>query len=175
MREIQGAPEGVGGFAEFEDDDAAAGFGHALHFRQAGLPARQVAQAVTHGHGVEGVVWEGDVHGVALDEEGVVGAFALNGHAEHGGAEIQPGDLGAAPGEGEGQIAGAAAQVQGAGAGPDRRQIDHPAFPQPVQAEALQVVDQIVTPGDGAEEVVDLRRPLFAGSVKSVAHTPSLA
>jgi hypothetical protein len=44
-----------------------------------------------------------------------------------------------------------------------------------VQAEALQIVDQIVTPGDGGEKVVDLGGALSAGVVKGVAHADSLA
>ena len=45
------------------------------------------------------------------------------------------------------------------------------AFPEAVQAEALQVVQQIVSPRDAGEEVVDLRGALVAGRVKFIAHT----
>ena len=53
-------------------------------------------------------------------------------------------------------------------------EIDDAAFPEPVQAEALQVVQQIVSPRDGGEEVVDLGGALFAGRVKDIAHADSL-
>jgi hypothetical protein len=39
----------------------------------------------------------------------------------------------------------------------------------------LEVVDQIVAAGDAGEKVVDLGGALFAGDVKGVAHTGSLA
>ena len=48
-------------------------------------------------------------------------------------------------------------------------------FPEPVQPETLQVVDQIVTAGDAGKKVVDLRGALFAGRIKCVAHPRSLA
>jgi hypothetical protein len=44
-----------------------------------------------------------------------------------------------------------------------------------VQAEALQVVDQIVMSRDAGEKVVDLGGALFSGNVKDVAHAGSLA
>ena len=97
------------------------------------------------------------------------------GDFEHCRAEIESGDFRAAPREGEGDVAGAAAQIQRALAGLNGGEFDDAAFPAPVQAEALQVVEQIVTPRDGGEKVVDLRGALFAGSVKDVAHADSLA
>ena len=54
-------------------------------------------------------------------------------------------------------------------------EFDDAAFPKPVQAEALQVVDEIVAAGDAGEKVVDLRGALFAGGVERVAHAGSLA
>jgi hypothetical protein len=44
-------------------------------------------------------------------------------------------------------------------------------FPAPVQAEALEVVEQVISPSDGGEKVADLRCALFAGGIKDVAHT----
>ena len=85
-------------------------------------------------------------------------------------AEIQSGRFRAAPGEGEGDVAGAAAQIEGAGAGRSGGEAADAAFPAAVQAEALEVVEQIVAPRNGGEEVVDLRGARFAGRVKNVAH-----
>ena len=45
----------------------------------------------------------------------------------------------------------------------------------PVQAEALKVVDEVVTPGDAREKFINLRGALFAGGVERVAHAGSLA
>jgi hypothetical protein len=55
------------------------------------------------------------------------------------------------------------------------RELDDAAFPKPVQTETLQVVDQIVTPGDGGEKVVDLGGALFTGVIEGIAHADSLA
>ena len=90
------------------------------------------------------------------------------GNFEHLRAEIEAGDFRAAPREGEGDVAGAAAQIERAIAGLNGGQFDHAAFPAPVQPEALQVVEQIVAPGDGGKKVVDLGRALFAGRVKAL-------
>ena len=72
--------------------------------------------------------------------------------------------------EGKGEVAGAAAQIERAIAGLNGGQFNDAAFPAPVQAEALQVVEQIIAPGDGGKKIVDLRRALFAGDVETVAH-----
>ena len=73
------------------------------------------------------------------------------------------------------EVAGAAAQIECAVARLDLRQSDHAAFPEPVQAKALQVVDQVVTPCDGGEKVIDPGGALFTGVVEGIAHATSLA
>ena len=100
--------------------------------------------------------------------------MSCGGNFEHFWAEVESGGFRAAPGEGEGDVAGAAAQIEGAGAGGGGGEGGHAAFPAAVQAEALEVVEQIVAPRDGGEEVVDLRGARFAGGVKDVAHAVSL-
>ena len=94
---------------------------------------------------------------------------------EHGLAEIEARGRGSAFRERKRQIAGAAAQIERAVARLDLREFGNPAFPEPVQAETLEVVDQIVTPGDGCEKVVDLCGALLAGVKEGVAHADSLA
>ena len=101
--------------------------------------------------------------------------LALGGDFKHGLAEIQAGRGRAVLRKREREVAGAATQIKRAVARLDLRQLDDATFPKPVQAEALQVVDQIVTPGDGGEKIVDLGGALFAGVVEGVAHTDSLA
>ena len=102
-------------------------------------------------------------------------ALAPGGDFEHGLAEIKAGRCRALLREREREVAGAAAQIERAVAPPDLRELDDAAFPEPVQAEALQVIDQIVAPGDGGEKVVDLGGPRIAGVVENVAHADSLA
>ena len=101
--------------------------------------------------------------------------LALGGDFEHWLTEIQAGRDRAVLREREREVTGAATQIKRAVARLDLRQLDDATFPKPVQAEALQVVDQIVTPGDGGEKVVDLGGALFASVVEGVAHTDSLA
>ena len=102
-------------------------------------------------------------------------ALAPGSDFEHGLAEIKAGCRRAALRERQREVAGAAAQIKCAVARLDVRELDDTAFPKPVHAEALQVIDQIVTPGDGGEKVVDLGGALSAGVVKGVAHANSLA
>ena len=85
-------------------------------------------------------------------------------------AEIEAGNCRAAPRERKGDVAGAAAQIKRAIARLNGGEFNDAAFPAPVQPEALQVVEQIVTPRDGGEKVIDLCRALFAGSIENVAH-----
>jgi hypothetical protein len=44
-----------------------------------------------------------------------------------------------------------------------------------VQTKALQVIDQVVTPRDGGEKVIDPGGALFTGVIEGVAHASSLA
>ena len=85
-------------------------------------------------------------------------------------AEIETGDLRPAPRERQRKVTGAAAQIKRTIAGLNGGEFDDAAFPAPVQPEALQVVEQIVAPRDGAEKVIDLCRALFAGGIENVAH-----
>ena len=101
--------------------------------------------------------------------------LAPGGDFEHLGAEIEAGGGRAAAREGERDVAGAAAEVECAVVGLNLRQLDDAVFPEPVQAEALQVVQKIVAAGDAGEEVVDFRGALFTGRVIGVAHADSLA
>ena len=94
---------------------------------------------------------------------------------EHGPAEIQADDFRAAPCERQRQIAGAAAQVQRAVARFHCRQFNDAVFPAAVKAETLQVIQQVITPGNRGEEVIDLRGALFARGKKDVAHGLILA
>ena len=89
---------------------------------------------------------------------------------EHLFAEIQGCHARAAPGERQREVAGATAQIERAIPGLNGGEFDDAAFPAPVQAEALQVVEQIVTPRDGGKEVIDLRGALFARGAEDVAH-----
>jgi hypothetical protein len=180
VREIQFPPERVFRLTEFKDEDAPAGFGDAEHFGQAGFPTGQVPQAVTDGDGVKGVIGKGELLGIAVKEFQVLGRKfgsleAGLGDFEHFFAEIQADGLCAALGEGEGDVAGAATEVESAVAGLDLGEVDDAAFPKTMKAEALQVVQQVVTARDGGKEVADLGGALFARGVKSIGHARSLS
>ena len=182
VEEIKRAPHGVGRLAKIQHDEPRARPGNAVHFVHAPLPARQIPQAVAHGDDVEGVVGKRYLLCVALNELRVfipAGDFGVGtsgfGNRQHVLAEIKPRGFRATPGKGEGEVTSPAAQVQGAVAAGDLRELDDLPLPKPVKTEALQVVDQVVTPRNRGEEVVDLRRALFAGVIESVAHAVSLA
>ncbi len=81
--------------------------------------------------------------------------------------EIQPDDP--TP-ESHGDIAGAATEIEDL---PGMTgQLNQPVFPAPVQAEAHQVVEPVVAPGDGAKKGLDLIGPLVAGLVEPAFHRP---
>ena len=118
--------------------------------------------------------------GVALDKFRLLagqGGFRrivpLGGDVQHLRTEIEPGHFRPAFGEGKGNVAGAAAQIQRLIPGMHLREIRYAPLPAPVQAETLEVVDQIVTAGDTGEEVINLRGALLAGHIISVAHSPN--
>ena len=94
---------------------------------------------------------------------------------EHLRAEIEAGGFRAVLREREREVAGAAAQIQRAISILNFGEFNDTTLPKPVQAEALQVVDQIVSPRDGRKKIIDLGGALFAGVIKSVAHADSLA
>ena len=182
MGEIKRAPQGIGRLAEIQHDDPGAGPSHPVHFLQPPLPKRQIPQAVAHRHDVKGVFRKRNFLGVPLEKRRSLlagGPFLIpaadRGLGQHGFAEIQTGCLRAAARKGKRQVAGAAAQIQCAVAVPDSGEPDHAAFPKPVKAEALEIIDQVIAPGDGGEKIADLGGALGAGIVKRVAHPSSLA
>jgi hypothetical protein len=89
-------------------------------------------------------------------------------------AEIQTDDVRALVRQGEGDVAGAATEIEDAGAGLNLGEADDLAFPTAMQAEALEIIDQIVASGNGGKQIVHLGGPLFAGLVKCIAHPVSL-
>jgi hypothetical protein len=89
---------------------------------------------------------------------------------QHFFAEIQTDSFRATLREREGNVAGAAAQIERAVAIFYLSEFHDAAFPNSVQSETLQIIDQIVTARDGCKEVIDFCGALFAGRVKYVAH-----
>ena len=70
----------------------------------------------------------------------------------------------------KGDVAGTTAQIQRTVAGSYGGHFDHAPFPAPVQAETLQVVDQVVTRRNRGKEIVHLCRTPFAGTVEWICH-----
>ena len=91
-------------------------------------------------------------------------------NSQHLFVEIQSDRLRAATGQRERQIARAAADVEGLVAGPHAGQFDDPPFPVAVEAEALQIVNQVVMRGDRGEELIHLLGSLQARSEEFVSH-----
>jgi len=101
--------------------------------------------------------------------------LALRGDFKHLRAEIEASGFGAPAREGKRNVTRPAAQIERAVAVFYVRQFHDAALPQPVQAEALEVVQEIIAAGDAGKEVIDLRGTLVAGRIIGVAHADSLA
>jgi len=89
---------------------------------------------------------------------------------QHPLAEIQGRHVSAAPGERQREIARATANVQRSLPGLRAGQPDHAPLPIPVQPEALEVIDQVVTRRDPGKEILHLRGALVAWVEKCVSH-----
>ena len=124
-----------------------------------------VADAEGDGVGVKGTVGDGQLFGVAGDPvepaqpAGIKGPVAAD--IEHFLVDVADRNRPAAPVEkAEGDIAGAAADVQQAHVGLRIELIDKGPLPQPVDAEAHQVIHQVVAFGNAVEDVAHQRRLL---------------
>src|SRR5262245_57170244 len=95
---------------------------------------------------------------------------ALAGDIQHRFAEIETHDVGSASCEREGDIPGATTKIECLFAGLRGSESDEPAFPQSMQAKALQVVDQVVTWRDGSKQISHPSRSLLAGCIVFVCH-----
>jgi hypothetical protein len=114
--------EGEGRAEVVDDDEVGVRFGDAEGFGEAALGIRDGGDEVGEENGIEGTVGEGEVEGVGLEELGVAarggGAdrffveFFL-GLGEHGGAEVDAGDVDVVGVVGKGE-AGADADVEDA-------------------------------------------------------------
>ncbi len=91
-------------------------------------------------------------------------------YRQHTLAEIQRGHLRASSRQTQREVASTTAEIQRPLTGLRAGQLDHPPFPMPVQAKALEVIYQVIVRRDAGEKVVHLRRALFAWIEKPVAH-----
>ena len=96
--------------------------------------------------------------------------FSCLRHGQHLGGKIQADGFRAALGQRQGKIARAAADIERAGARLRAGQLDDAPLPVAVQAEALKVIEPIVTRGDAAEESVYLCGALLAWLEENVGH-----
>ncbi len=180
VRKIQPAPQRVRRFPEIQDDNSSARLGHAHHFLQPRLPARQIPQAIPHRDRIKGVVRERKLLGVPLHEFDLatLHSWVLQSclcHFEHLVTEVQAGDVRTLLRQGKSNVSRAAAQVQRPVTGLHIRQRDDTTLPQPVQAEALEVVQQVVTAGDGGKKVAHLLAALFTGNKEDISHASSVS
>ena len=111
--------------------------------------------------------WERRGAGRAM---GIFGIDAVVGDGKHVFGEIEAGGFGAAAGEREGHIAGATTEVEGAQTGLGMGEPEQAAFPEAMEAEALQVVDEVVASGDGGEKLVYPGSTLFSLGIEFVGH-----
>lgn len=147
---------------------------HPLHFAQPLFPVRKVPQTVADGHHVKSVVGKRDLLRVPAQKTharaGKPLLEPLLRHPQHGRAEIQPAHFQPFPCHGEGHVSRPTAQIQSPLARLPLRLPDQPPFPMPVQPEALQVVDQVVTRSNGVEQVIHPRCAFVARGIVFVGH-----
>ena len=138
---------------EFEAGETPAGFQHAADFRQRRFEPRRVAQAEGDRQQVDAGVGEGQGFGLAGDPAQRRRA-ALAALVHHRQARVADEDLAAFPGDQPRHVAGAAGQVDGdaahVGATPGERPL-----PQPMDAEAHEVVHEVVAWRHGREHATD--------------------
>src|SRR2546425_7736421 len=91
-------------------------------------------------------------------------------HGQHLGGKIQADGFCAALGQRQGKIARAAADIERPGARLRAGQLDDAPLPVAVEAEALKVIEPIITRGDAAEEIVYLSGALLAWLEENVGH-----
>ena len=67
-------------------------------------------------------------------------------------------------------VAGAATKIEREIVRADRGQLEQPPFPESVETEALQVINEIVPGSDRAKELINPSGPPLAGDIKAVCH-----
>lgn len=170
--EVEGSPGFAGGFAEVEDEEFTEWFRDAVEFAEAACEVGQVAESVGNGDAVEGIIYEGEFQGVSGDPGDGLGwaGGSLLGVVQHGEAKVDGDGGGAGFLEAQGDIAGSGTDIEGEVLGLRCGLLDELVFPVAVEAEALDVVDEVVSFGDGSEEGAHLGGALGAGAVVRVTH-----
>ena len=154
--EVKSPPQAVVRLAEVEDQKGSARFENAVEFLESGAEIRDVSEPIAHRDQIEGVFRKGNFEGVGLDEFDLFVSFgSASGFCEHAGREVDPLHLGSLAGQVERDISRAAADIQSVVARLGCGHVDEFAFPQTVQAEALQVVDQVVLGSDAIKQRLD--------------------
>jgi len=92
------------------------------------------------------------------------------GYLQHFLVKIQPDSPGAMAREGKSEVAGPATDIESGISGLNVSQADHFAFPIAMQAETLQVIDQIIALRDYRKELVHFFRPLLAWDEEWISH-----
>src|SRR6185436_19656457 len=85
--------------------------------------------------------------------------------------EIEPDGFSATSCQREGDVTGSTAEVQRPPAGIDSRHFDHTPFPEPVQAETLNIIQQVVAACDPGKQPVYLRHALGTWIIEFVRHS----
>lgn len=179
--EVDAAPKHVVGFAEIEHQYSSARPDDAFHFPQAKFPVGQVPQTVADGDQIKTGIGKRNLLGITTQELYLecrrldLGLWTLDfvplgSHRKHRFAKIQSDHLQALAGEGKSDIPGAAAQIERAFAGPAIGEFEQALLPITMQAEALQIVNQVVAARDGGEKVAHLGGALFPGGIEFIRH-----
>src|SRR5215471_8112216 len=115
----------------------------------------------------------GKVHRIALHKAWpwvFLDRAAGPGHCQHRLTEIQPDGVSPTACQPPSDVTRPAADVEGLVTWTDRSELYQAVFPPPVQAKALQIVNEIVTGGDGRKQFVNPGSAMVASIKVWVAH-----
>ena len=152
--------------AEFENDDLAAGADDASHLAKSFERVGEISESEGDGGEVEGGVGEGEALGVGFGEEEGARAVLdfLGGLAKHRMRKIDGANDGLrreTTAEGQSEVSGARANVENPAdldLGGAERGADGGAAPEAVDGKAEEVVENIVSGGDGGKHAADFAR-----------------
>lgn len=148
--EINRAPKKIARFAEIENEDATARLENAEQFGDSFLEIGEISETVTDRHNIESGCAEGKIESICLQVRN--GRLTIPCHGEHGPAEIASHRSSASHGERMRDITGATANIQSKFVWLNGGDAQQAKFPKTVQAETLEIVDEIVAGGNTIKE-----------------------
>ncbi len=159
---------------EVEDEQPSPWTQDPMHFGQPLRDVGKVPEPIADGDDIEGPVLESKPEGIALLERHGLGdripQSPLARDVQHRFTEIDTQDFRPFCPKGQGDVAGAAAQVEGFLPWADRRKPEEATFPEAVETETLEVVDEIIARRHLGKEVSHPFRPPLIPHIEFARH-----